>query len=239
LDTDEAGFTRNCVFNSRNTHIWSEENPHEIQERHFQQSCSLNVWVGIIENHLIGPYVLPRRLTVDGYLQFLNEVLPELLEEGPLAIRREMWYLHDGGPPHYAGQVRTWMDISFPNRWIGRAGPILWPPRSPDLNPCDFFVWGHMKQLVYVTPVNSIEELQLRVQNAAQEILDLVRLSWVRRAEACIANGGRHFEQLLGCFILFLLTITVLLLCCLSLRCFLNKLEALFYRHLTNFMKNS
>jgi hypothetical protein len=80
LDTDEAGFTRNCVFNSRNTHIWSEENPHEIQERHFQQSCSLNVWVGIIENHLIGPYVLPRRLTVDGYLQFLNEVLPELLE---------------------------------------------------------------------------------------------------------------------------------------------------------------
>jgi hypothetical protein len=81
------------------------------------------------------------------------------------------------------------MDISFPNRWIGRAGPILWPPRSPDLNPCDFFVWGHMKQLVYVSPVNTIEELQLQVQNAAQEIpqnrgiLDLVRLSWARRAE--------------------------------------------------------
>jgi hypothetical protein len=95
------------------------------------------------------------------------------------------------------------MDISFPNRWIGRAGPILWLPRSPDLNPCDFFVWGHMKQLVYATPVNTIEELELRVQNAAQEIrqtrgiLNRVRLSWARRAEACIANGGRHFEQLL------------------------------------------
>jgi hypothetical protein len=43
----------------------------------------------------------------------------------------------------------------------------------------------------------------LRVQNAAQEIrqnrgtLNRVRLSWRRRAEASIANDGRHFEQLL------------------------------------------
>jgi hypothetical protein len=145
------------------------------------------VWVGIIENHLIRPYVLPRRLNGDGYLQFLNEVLPELLEEVSLAIQRDLWYLHDGAPPHYAWQVRTWMDISFPNRWIGRAGRILWPPRSPDLSSCDFFLWGHMKRLVYVTPINTIEELQPRVQNAAQEIrqnrgiLDLVRLSWPRR----------------------------------------------------------
>jgi hypothetical protein len=28
LTTDEAGFTRDGVFNSHNTHIWSEENPH-------------------------------------------------------------------------------------------------------------------------------------------------------------------------------------------------------------------
>jgi hypothetical protein len=94
-----------------------------------------------------------RRLS---YRQFLNEVLPELLEEVRLVIRREMWYLHDGAPPHYARQVRIWMDISFPNRWIGRAGPILWPPQSPCLNPCDFFVWGYMKQLVYATAVNTI-----------------------------------------------------------------------------------
>jgi hypothetical protein len=25
----------------------------------------------------------------------------------------------------------------------------VWPPSSPDLNPCDFFLWGHLKQLVY------------------------------------------------------------------------------------------
>jgi hypothetical protein len=47
------------------------------------------VLVGTVENHLVGPYVLPRRLNVDSYL-FLNEVLSELVEEIPLAIRRKI-----------------------------------------------------------------------------------------------------------------------------------------------------
>lgn len=31
---------------------------------------------------------------------------------------------------------------------MGRGGPIIWPPRSPDLNVLDFFVWGYIKDLV-------------------------------------------------------------------------------------------
>jgi hypothetical protein len=32
------------------------------------------------------------------------------------------------------------LNEKFPNVWIGRGGPIHWPPRSPDLTPMDFFV---------------------------------------------------------------------------------------------------
>ncbi|GBN23572.1 hypothetical protein AVEN_144157-1 [Araneus ventricosus] len=29
--------------------------------------------------------------------------------------------------------------------------PLLpWPPRSPDLTPCDFFLWGYVKDKIYV-----------------------------------------------------------------------------------------
>ncbi|GFV88973.1 hypothetical protein TNCV_4911751 [Trichonephila clavipes] len=35
------------------------------------------------------------------------------------------------------------------------GGPVAWPPRSPDLSPLDFFLWGAMKGLVYDTPVVS------------------------------------------------------------------------------------
>jgi hypothetical protein len=41
-------------------------------------------------------------------------------------------------------------------------GPMLWPPRSSDLNPCDFLL-GHLKQLVYSQPINSVKEPTGRV----------------------------------------------------------------------------
>ena len=37
------------------------------------------------------------------------------------------------------------------DRWIGRGGPTVWPPRSPDLTPMDYFLLGHIKALIYVT----------------------------------------------------------------------------------------
>lgn len=66
-----------------------------------------------------------------------------------------------------------------------------------------FFLWGHLKQLVYATPVNTVEELERRVNNAALQIgqnhqlMNSIQDNWIRRANACILNGGRHFEHLL------------------------------------------
>jgi hypothetical protein len=42
---------------------------HELLGRHFQQSCFnwCVGWIGIVENHLVGLYVLPRRLNVDNF----------------------------------------------------------------------------------------------------------------------------------------------------------------------------
>jgi hypothetical protein len=203
LTTDEATFTRDGIFNVRNTHIWSDENPHAIRERHFQNRFSVNVWGGIIGNKLIGPYILPPRLNAVNYLDFLNNQLAILLEDVPLLTRQNMWYLHDGAPAHFAREVRTWLDQNFPERWIGRNGPVLWPPRYPDLNRCDFFLWGHMKQLVYATPVDTIEELRNRIEDVAAEIKGNAEMimrtqqSLIRRAHACVRNGGRHFEALL------------------------------------------
>lgn len=73
----------------------------------------------------------------------------------------------------------------------------------PDANPLDFFIWGYLKQLVYASPVNNVQELRERVQNACQTIrsnagiFGRVRQSLMRRANACIAANGGHFEHLL------------------------------------------
>jgi hypothetical protein len=83
---------------------------------------------------------------------------------------------------------------------IDRNGPVLWPARSLDLNHCDFFLWGHLRQIVYETPVNTVEELTVRVNNAAESVgrnsdmLVRTQASMTQRAQVCIDNGGRHFE---------------------------------------------
>src|SRR5258705_1336501 len=50
------------------------------------------------------------------------------------------------------------------------GGPVAWPPRSPDLTSLDLFFWGHMKNVVYETPINTEEELVARIVVAAESI---------------------------------------------------------------------
>lgn len=199
--TDEAGFSRNGITNSHNMHLWAEENPHgTIVTHHQHQFEPINVWVGIIGQYLIGPFILPRRLNGESYLDFLQNNLPLLLEDLPLEIRRNLWFMHDGAPPHFARAVREHLNLLFQNRWIGRGGPIAWPPRSPDFNPLDFFLWGHLKTLVYSTPVDTRENLLERVNFHCNEIRNNVGALWrvqqssILRARECIRLEGAHVE---------------------------------------------
>ena len=46
---------------------------------------------------------------------------------------------------------------------IDRGGPISWPARSPDQTPLDYFLWGHVKSLVYEIPGDSEEDLLIEL----------------------------------------------------------------------------
>ncbi|EZA49255.1 hypothetical protein X777_12464 [Ooceraea biroi] len=48
---------------------------------------------GIVGDVLVGPYLIPAQLTAQAYHVHLQDVLPELLETVPLAIRVDMWFL--------------------------------------------------------------------------------------------------------------------------------------------------
>ena len=72
-------------------------------------------------------------------------------------------FQQDGAPPHWGLIVRNFLNETFPNRWIGRNDPTPWPPRSPDITPLDFFLWGYVKDRVYRTPVRDVETLQSRI----------------------------------------------------------------------------
>ena len=99
--------------------------------------------------------------------------------------------------------MREYINESFPNRWFGRGGPVAWPPMSPDRTPLGYYLWTHMKTLVYKTKVHSTAELRHRIFAAAEHICNhpdniaSATQSLLMRAENCMATGGGHFEQLL------------------------------------------
>jgi hypothetical protein len=49
---------------------------------------------------------------------------------------------------------------------VKRAGVLLEPREFP----CDFFLWGYMKDLVYSTSIDTIEVLREQVGNGATTI---------------------------------------------------------------------
>ncbi|OXU27348.1 hypothetical protein TSAR_015087, partial [Trichomalopsis sarcophagae] len=78
--------------------------------------------------------------------------------------------------------LRTLFNQRFPNRWIGRAGPFLWPPRSPDLNPLDFFLWGSVNDAVYgkapITRLNMMDGTRRACEAITPETLGNVQRTW-------------------------------------------------------------
>jgi len=153
--TYDASFTQDGINNSRNVHTWSHDNVHETSATKFQRRFSLNMWFGLLGKRLIGPFVFDNNLTGNTYEVFLRNELPGLLEDIPLMIRSQMYFQHDGAPPYYTQHVGEYTNEPFANRWLGRVGPVAWPPRSPDLTPLDYYLWGNMKTLVYETKVDS------------------------------------------------------------------------------------
>jgi len=76
LFTYEAQFSRDGVNNTCNSHVWEDENPCATVESNFQVHFSVNVWCAVLDDQLIGPFILEGHLMEEACLRFLQEELP-------------------------------------------------------------------------------------------------------------------------------------------------------------------
>ena len=83
------------------------------------------------------------------------------------------------------------------NRLISRYCPAACLPESPELNPCDFWLWGYPKNVVYSGPIANLAELKTRItqhiSNVTPETLRFV-VEHVYRFQLVADNGGKHIE---------------------------------------------
>ena len=136
-----------------------------------------------------------KHLLQENYLYMLELYVAPQLED----FQEWIIFQQDGASPHSGSDVRWFLYATFPNRWIGRDGPTLWPPRSPDITLLDFFLWRYVKNKVYSTPVPDISNLRARITDAFATITeDIVENTWREfyyRLDVLRATKDVHVEM--------------------------------------------
>ena len=99
-------------------------------------------------------------------------------------------------PAHWVSIVRHWFDRNFPENWIRRAGPIAWPPRSTDLTPPDFYLWGRLKKSVRREGPQTDSQLQHLIERHMHAIppegIQRACFALTGRLQKCEEVGGDH-----------------------------------------------
>ena len=110
-----------------------------------------------------------RHVTVNGerYRAMLEDYLWPELDELDIS---DMQFQQDGASSHTARVIIDLLKGKFGERVISRNGPVEWPPRSCDLTPLDFFLWGHIKSLVYANKPATLDDLKDNIQRSGRNV---------------------------------------------------------------------
>ncbi|GFV10166.1 uncharacterized protein TNCV_3661181 [Trichonephila clavipes] len=162
LATEEAHFWLNGYVNKQNCRIWSEANPQVYVETPLHPE-KLTIWCALWAGGIIGPYFFKNdeghNVTVNGdryRAMITNFFIPELNNHDV----QELWFQQDGATCHTARAAIDLLKDTFGDRLISRFGPVNWPPRSCDLTPLDYFLWGYVKSLVYADKPQTLDHLE-------------------------------------------------------------------------------
>jgi len=75
----------------------------------------------------------------------------------------------------------------------------IWPPRSPDLTPVDFFLWDLLGGKVYKNTPRTIEQLKDAVRQEIQAVtidtLGKVFQNLKKRIQVCLDVKGDQFQH--------------------------------------------
>ncbi|GFU10432.1 uncharacterized protein TNCV_5123371 [Trichonephila clavipes] len=203
LFSDEAHFWLNGYVNKQNCRIWSEANPQVYVETPLHPE-KLTVWCALWASGIIGPYFFKNdeghNVTVndDRYRAMITKFfIPELNNQDV----QELWFQQDGAKCHTARATIDLLKDTFGDRLISRFGPVNWPPRSCDLTPLDYFLWGYVKSLVYADKPQTLDHLEDNIRRVIADIrpqlLEKVIENWTSRLDYIRASRGSHMPEII------------------------------------------
>ena len=97
----------------------------------------------------------------------LNEFLFTKIEEKDIG---NIWFQQEGATCHTAEAILDVLGNVFEDRIISRKADVAWPPRSCELTPLDYYVWGVVKDKYYADKPQAIDALKDNIREAIDEI---------------------------------------------------------------------
>ncbi|GFU77617.1 uncharacterized protein TNCV_4176001, partial [Trichonephila clavipes] len=178
LFSDEAHFWLNGYVNKQNCRIWSEANPRVYVETPLHPE-KLTVWCAFM-----------------GWWNHSSKTMKATTLQS-----MELWFQQDGATCHTARATIDLLKDTFGDRLISRFGPVNWPPRSCDLTPLDYFLWGYVKSLVYADKPQTLDHLEDNIRRVIADIrpqmLEKVIKNWTSRLDYIRASRGSHMPEII------------------------------------------
>jgi hypothetical protein len=116
----------------------------------------LGAWVAVSRWHVVVPLVFEETVNSKRYCSMLHDFI-DLLEEDEITYS---WFQQDGATTHTANNSMKLLKEIFGERVISSN---LWPPRSSDLTPPDFYMWEAAKSPVYCDRPRTLNELKAAI----------------------------------------------------------------------------
>ena len=130
--------------------------------------------------------------------RYIPNILEPFFDQLTEQEKQQGWFHKDGATANTARVSMAAVGEVFRDRMISHG---LWPPRSPDLTPPDFYLWGKLKGSVYEDNPRTTDEQKQKITSVIQNIqpdeLERVFQNTQRRAWLYLPVNGAHFQQLL------------------------------------------
>jgi hypothetical protein len=204
--TDESHFYIDGYINKQNWRIWGSEKPEVFVEKTAHPKY-VTVWCALSSKGLIGPYFFENsegeRQTVNqqNYQSMIkNFFVPQLKEKFGDNLSEHI-FCQDGASCHTSKSSLELLKTYFGTNIISNKTENYWPPYSPDLNPCDFFLWGFLKDNVFKETFKNCDSLKQKIIDCCEKVtLDLCKNSienFKFRLQYCVSKKGKHFSLLM------------------------------------------
>ena len=97
----------------------------------------------------------------------LNEFLFTKIKEEDIG---NIWLQQDGATCHTAEAALGVLRSVFEDRIISSRADVVWPPRSCDLTPLDYYLWDAVKDKCYTDKPGTIDALKDNISEVIGEI---------------------------------------------------------------------